>query len=59
MAKYAIGDAVIHDKRTSVVIRAIFTTLEGKLKYAVENDGALDFVEEDRLSRDTNSGLAA
>jgi hypothetical protein len=57
MAKYAIGDAVLKDKRTTVVIRAIFTTVDGKLRYAVENDNSLDFVEEGRLSRST--GLAA
>jgi hypothetical protein len=58
MGKYAIGDDVLKDKRTAVVVRAIFTTVEGKLRYAVENDDAVDFVEEDRLSR-SNSGLAA
>jgi len=58
MGKYAIGDAVLKDKRTSVVVRAIFTTVEGKLRYAVENDEAVEFVEEDRLSR-SSSGLAA
>jgi hypothetical protein len=58
MGKYAIGDAVLKDKKTTVVIRAIFTTIEGKLRYAVENDDAVDFVEEGRLSR-SNSDLAA
>jgi hypothetical protein len=59
MGKYAIGDAVIKDKKINMVIRAIFTTVEGKLRYAVENDDAVDFVEEGRLSRDSNSDLAA
>jgi hypothetical protein len=58
MGKYEIGDAVLKDERTTVVIRAIFTTVDGKLRYAVENDDAVDFVEEGRLSR-SNSGLAA
>jgi hypothetical protein len=49
MAKYALGDVVIKDKKISVVVRAIFTTLDGKLRYAVENDDAVDFVEEGRL----------
>jgi hypothetical protein len=43
----------------SGVVRAIFTTLDGKLRYAVENDDALDFVEEGRLSRDLKGALAA
>jgi hypothetical protein len=58
MGKYAIGDAVLKDNKTTVVIRAIFTTIEGELRYAVENDDAVDFVEEGRLSR-SNSDLAA
>ena len=48
MAKYAIGDVVTKDNKSRVVVRAIFTTMEGLLRYAVDNDGALDFVEEAR-----------
>ena len=59
MAKYAIGDVVTKDNKSSVVVRAIFTTVEGQLRYAVESEGALDFVEEDRLSTSPNSNLAA
>jgi hypothetical protein len=59
MAKYALGDVVVKDKKISVVVRAIFTTLDGKLRYAVENDDAVDFVEEGRLSRDLKGALAA
>jgi hypothetical protein len=59
MAKYAIGDVVTKDNKSSVVVRAIFTTMEGLLRYAVDNDGALDFVEEARLSPNPKSNLAA
>ena len=59
MAKYAIGDVVTKNNKSSVVVRAIFTTVEGQLRYAVESEGALDFVEEDRLSPNPNSNLAA
>jgi hypothetical protein len=59
MAKYALGDVVVKDKMISGVVRAIFTTLDGKLRYAVENDDAVDFVEEGRLSRDLKGTLAA
>jgi hypothetical protein len=59
MAKYAIGDVVTKDNKSSVVVRAIFTTVEGQLRYAVESEGALNFVEEDRLSPSPKSNLAA
>ena len=59
MAKYAIGDFVTKDNKSSVVVRAIFTTAEGQLRYAVESEGALAFVEEDRLSPSPKSNLAA
>ena len=59
MAKYAIGDVVAKDNKSSVVVRAIFTTVEGQLRYAIEIEGALDFVEEGRLSPSPESNLAA
>jgi hypothetical protein len=59
MARYAIGDVVTKNNKSSVVVRAIFTTVEGQLRYAVESEGALDFVEEDRLSPSPKSNLAA
>ena len=45
MAKYAIGDVVKKDNGRSAVVRAVFTTMDGELRYAIENEGALDFVE--------------
>ena len=59
MAKYAIGDVVTKNNKSSVVVRAIFTTVEGQLRYAVDSEGALDFVEEERLSPSPKSNLAA
>ena len=37
MPKYAIGDVVAKDNKSSVVVRAIFTTVEGQLRYAVDS----------------------
>jgi hypothetical protein len=59
MAKYAIGDVVKKDTGSSAVVRAVFTTMDGELRYAVENEGALDFVEEARLSASPKTDLAA
>jgi hypothetical protein len=59
MAKYAIGDVVKKDNGRSAVVRAIFMTIDGELRYAVENEGALDFVEEASLSASPKTDLAA
>ena len=59
MAKFAIGDVVIKDKGGTGVVRAIFTTMAGELCYAVEHEGALDFVEEVKLSDSAKTELAA
>jgi hypothetical protein len=59
MAKYAIGDVVVKDKGGNRIVRAIFTTLAGELCYAVEHEGALDFVEEAKLSGSPKTDLAA
>ena len=59
MAKYAIGDVVKKNSGRSGVVRAIFKTFAGELCYAVEHEGALDFVEEAKLSPSTKADLAA
>ena len=59
MAGYRIGDFVKKAKGGSGVIRAIFTTMEGEERYAVENEGALDFVDEANLSPASKVNLAA
>ena len=59
MAKYAIGDVVKKNNGGSGVVRAIFKTLAGELCYAVEHEGALDFVEEAKLSPSPKADLAA
>jgi hypothetical protein len=57
--KYQIGDVVSKDRGGTGIIRAIFTTTDGEPRYAVENEGALDFVDEARLSPRSRTGLAA
>jgi hypothetical protein len=59
MAKFAIGDVVRKTKGGDGVVRAIFTTRDGELTYAVEKEGALDFVDEDKLSHQREPELAA
>lgn len=49
MAKFAIGDLVTKDKNNTGAVVAIFTTIDGELRYAVENEGALQFVLETEL----------
>jgi hypothetical protein len=41
------------------VICPIFTTMESELRYAVEDEGALDFVDEANLSPITQGNLTA
>jgi hypothetical protein len=50
MPKYALGDAVEKDASEKGVVVAIFTTDDGKPRYVLESDGALQFVLEDRLA---------
>jgi hypothetical protein len=59
MAKFAIGDVVKKDKGRTGTVRAVFTTMAGELCYAVEQEGALDFVEEAKLSDGPKTDLAA
>ena len=59
MSKYAIGDVVKKHNGGSAVVRAIFMTIDGELCYAVENEGALDFVEEASLSASPKADFAA
>jgi hypothetical protein len=59
MAKFRIGDVVSTDAGLTGIVRAIFATIEGEPRYAVENDGALDFVCEARLSLRPEVTLAA
>ena len=59
MARYAIGDVVKKNNGRSGVVRAIFKTMAGELCYAVEHEGAVDFVEEAKLSPSAKTDLAA
>jgi hypothetical protein len=58
-AKFRIGDVVSTVAGQSGIVRAIFATFEGEPRYAVENDGALDFLCENRLSLLSDAPLAA
>jgi hypothetical protein len=59
MTKFALGDIVRKIKGGDGVVRAIFTTKDGELTYAIEKEGALDFVDETKLSHQREPGLAA
>jgi hypothetical protein len=59
MTSYAIGEKVRKVEGGTGVIRAIFTTMDGGRRYAVEDEGVLDFVEEGNLSRVTQAGSTA
>jgi hypothetical protein len=59
MAKFALGDVVRKNGGCDGVVRAIFTTKDGELTYAVEKEGTLDFLDETKLSHQRESELAA
>ncbi|MDE2376562.1 hypothetical protein [Bradyrhizobium sp.] len=59
MAKFALGDVVNSDKGRRGIVRAVFKSKEGQQCYAVEKDGAMDFLEEDRLTPAPRVELAA
>ena len=59
MARFALGDVVRKNNGGDGVVRAIFTTNDGELTYAVEKEGVLDFVDEAKLSPHREPGLAA
>jgi hypothetical protein len=59
MTKFKIGETVKKTKGGVGTIRAIFTTMDGEQCYAVENECALDFVEEAKLSAISRADLVA
>jgi hypothetical protein len=59
ITKFRVGDVVSTVAGQSGIVRAIFATFEGEPRYAVENDGALDFICENRLSLLSDARLAA
>ena len=50
MPKFSIGDLVTRGKNNTGAVVAIFTTTDGEPRYAVENEGALQFVLEAELA---------
>ena len=59
MKKFALGDVVNSDKGRRGVVRAAYRSKEGQQFYAVEKDGAMDQLEENRLSLAPRVELAA
>ena len=49
MAKFAIGETVTKAKKSVGKVVAIFTTVDGKIRYAVEHEGTLQFILETEL----------
>ena len=59
MRKFSLGDVVNSDKGRRGVVRAAYRSREGQQFYAVEKDGAMDYLEEDRLTPAPRVELAA
>jgi hypothetical protein len=59
MSEFKLGDEVCRDNGRRGVIRAIFLSREAARMCAVEVNGALDFIEESRLSAAPQAELAA
>lgn len=59
MKKFALGDVVNSDKGRRGVVRAAYRSKDGQQFYAVERDGAMDYLEEDRLTPAPRVELAA
>ena len=59
MTKFQIGDVVSTPGGETGIVRAIFATVDGEPRYAVENEGALDFICESKLSPRPKAHLAA
>lgn len=59
MKKFVLGDVVNSDKGRRGIVRAAYRSKEGQQFYVVERDGAMDYLEEDRLSLAPRVELAA
>ena len=59
MAQFALGDVVRKNNGGDGVVRAIFTTKDGELTYAVEKEGALDLLDETKLSPQREPEIAS
>jgi hypothetical protein len=58
MTKFVLGEAVV-DKGRLAIVRATFLNKEGQRNYAIELNGAINYIEEDRLAKAPASNLAA
>jgi hypothetical protein len=59
MSAFKLGNEVCKDNGRRGVIRAIFLNREGARICAVEINGAMDFIEESKLSALPHAELAA
>jgi len=59
MAKFALGETVTDEKGRAAIVRAAFLTKEGQQSYAIELNGAINFIEEIKLRNTPASNLAA
>lgn len=59
MARFALGETVTDEKGRAAIVRAAFLTKEGQQSYAIELNGAINFIEEIKLKDARASDLAA
>lgn len=59
MAKFVLGETVTDEKGRAAIVRAAFLTKEGQQSYAIELNGAINFIEEIKLKDAPASDLAA
>lgn len=59
MNQFKLGDEVCKDNGRRGVVRAIFVNRDAARMCAVEINGALDFIEESKLSPQQRADLAA
>jgi hypothetical protein len=59
MSEFKLGDVVCKDNGRRGVVRAIFLSRDSARMCAVEINGALDFIEQSRLSVPPHAELAA
>jgi hypothetical protein len=51
MSKFVLGETVTDEKGRGAIVRAAYLSREGQQHYAVEMNGTVHFMEEDRLTK--------
>jgi hypothetical protein len=59
MARFALGETVTDERGRAAIVRAAFLTKDGQQSYAIELNGAINFIEETKLKGAPPSELAA